>query len=108
MRTTRNITLAIPEEIYREARSYVVRRGMSLSYAVRYLLSHLPKVDQAVRKLAEDPDFGAPPKSSPCASPSASRAEKNCEKCCCETVKQDKATENEKLAVQKSAPSQNL
>ena len=57
---TRNLTLAVSEEIYYNARLFAAERGMSLSQAVGFLLENLPAVTRAVRQmLEENPDFGS-------------------------------------------------
>lgn len=42
MQKTKNITVAVPERSYYEARIYAARRNMSLSRMVGFLLEHLP------------------------------------------------------------------
>ena len=54
-----NITVCVPEPMYRRARVYAAQHGISLSAAVQFLLENLPAVSRAVRKLLEaDPNFG--------------------------------------------------
>jgi hypothetical protein len=55
----RNITVCVPEPMYRRARVYAAQHGISLSAAVQFLLENLSAVSRAVRKLLEaDPNFG--------------------------------------------------
>lgn len=104
MRLTRNVTLAIPEESYRRAKIHAALHGMSLSSAVSYLLQHLPVIDQAVRKLVAEPDFGAPAGSSSC----PPDAENFAQKIGCETVNELEIIENKSLESRATAASQKL
>jgi hypothetical protein len=60
MRTrTRNVTVAIPEHLYREARLWAARYDYSLSGAVGFILEHLSDLTRAVRYLdKENPHWG--------------------------------------------------
>ena len=60
MRTpTRNITVAIPEHLYRQARQWAARYDYSLSGAVGFLIQNLPDIARAVRYLRkENPRWG--------------------------------------------------
>ena len=46
----KNITIAIHDDAYREARVWAAERGISLSKAVAYLLEHLPRHPVANRR----------------------------------------------------------
>ena len=60
MTKTKNITVAIPERSYYEARVYAAQRNMSLSRLVGFLLEHMPLISPAVGKLlAANPKFGS-------------------------------------------------
>ncbi len=62
LRRTKNITVAVSERTYYDARLYAAGRRMSISATVQFLLENLPLVTQAVRKLvSEDPNFGSEP-----------------------------------------------
>jgi len=62
MRKTKNITVAVTERKYHQARIYAASREMSVSALVEFLLEHLPLVSKAVRNLiAENPNFGSNP-----------------------------------------------
>ena len=66
MRKTKNITVAVSERSYFEARVYAARRSMSLSAFVGFLLEHLPLISPAVKGLvAKDPNFGSDPERLP-------------------------------------------
>ncbi len=59
MHRMRNITVCVPEPMYRRARVYAVQHGISLSAAVPFLLENLSAVSRAVKTLLEaDPNFG--------------------------------------------------
>jgi hypothetical protein len=60
MRKTRNVTVAVTEQAYWEARIYAAKRDKSLSSIVQFLLQHLPLLSKAVSNLLdEDPNFGS-------------------------------------------------
>ena len=60
MTKTKNITVAIPDRSYYEARVYAAQRNMSLSRMIGFLLEHLPLISPAVGKLlAANPKFGS-------------------------------------------------
>ena len=59
MQRMRNITVCVPEPMYRRARVYAAQHGISLSAAVQFLLENLSAVSRAVKTLLEeDPSFG--------------------------------------------------
>lgn len=58
-RTTRNITVAVREDLYRQARRWAAHYDLSLSAAVGFLLENLPDIATALRMLRkEDPNWG--------------------------------------------------
>ena len=58
-RKTRNITVAIPEDQYRQARRWAAHYDHSLSAAVGFLIENLPDLSRAVRYLkSENPNWG--------------------------------------------------
>lgn len=58
MRKTKNLTLAITEQAYREARIHAAERNQSLSSFVQFVVEHLPQLTKAVSNLkGEDPTF---------------------------------------------------
>ncbi len=62
MQKTKNVTVAIPERSYYEARIHAARHNMSLSAMVGFLLEHLPLIAPAIGKLLEaNPKFGSEP-----------------------------------------------
>lgn len=62
MKKVKNITVAIPERSYYEARIHAARHNMSLSSMVGFLLEHLPLIAPAVKNLlAANPKFGSEP-----------------------------------------------
>ena len=66
MRRTRNITVAVPERSYYEARIHAARHNMSLSGMVGFLLEHLPLISPSIGNLlAADPNFGSEPSRGP-------------------------------------------
>ena len=63
MRKTRNVTVAVTEKSYCEARVLAARHDVSLSYLVGFILENLPLLSRAITTLrAEDPNFGSEPK----------------------------------------------
>jgi hypothetical protein len=59
MRRTKNITTAISERTYNEARVYAVQRQTSVSALVQFLLENLPLLSRAIHRLIEEnPNFG--------------------------------------------------
>jgi hypothetical protein len=71
---TKNITVTVPEETYRQARVWAAERDTSISAVVAYLLESLPGIPRAARAfparhapastpqtLAANPAPGAPP-----------------------------------------------
>jgi hypothetical protein len=66
MRKTRNITVAVTERAYWEARVFAARKDKSVSGVVQFLLEHLPLLAQAIGNLLEeDPNFGSEPLARP-------------------------------------------
>jgi hypothetical protein len=62
MKKTRNVTVAVSERSYYEARVHAARHSMSLSALVGFILEHLPLLSPAVKGLrAKDPKFGSDP-----------------------------------------------
>jgi hypothetical protein len=62
MRKTKNITVAVAERSYYEARVHAARHSMSLPALVGFLLEHMPLLSPAVKGLrAKDPKFGSDP-----------------------------------------------
>jgi hypothetical protein len=60
MTKTKNVTVAIPERSYYEARIHAARHSMSLSCMVGFLLQHLPLIAPAVGNLLKaNPKFSA-------------------------------------------------
>lgn len=75
---TKNITVTVPEETYRQARVWAAERDTSISAVVAYLLETLPGIPRAARAfparhapastpqtLAGSPASGAPPDTFP-------------------------------------------
>ena len=59
MRRTKNITVAISERTYYEARVHAAQHQMSVSALTQFLLANLPLLSTAIRNLiAENPKFG--------------------------------------------------
>jgi hypothetical protein len=56
---TRNVTLAVSEEAYRDARLWAARHGFSLSGSLGFLLENLAVISKAVRQIhKDDPGWG--------------------------------------------------
>ena len=59
MRKTKNVTVAISERAYSEARVYAAQRQMSVSGLVQFHMENLPLLSRAIQNLiAEYPNFG--------------------------------------------------
>ena len=58
-RKTRNVTLAVSEEGYRNARRWAAHYDFYLSGALGFLLENLAVISKAVRQInKDDPDWG--------------------------------------------------
>ncbi len=56
---TRNVTLAVSEEAYRDARRWAAHHDFSLSGSLGFLLENLAVISKAVRQIhKDDPDWG--------------------------------------------------
>ncbi|HEV2484471.1 MAG TPA: hypothetical protein VGT08_02975 [Terracidiphilus sp.] len=60
MRRAKNITVAVTERAYFEARVYAAKHRMSVSGCVEFILANLPLLSQAVRNLVAEAPTSAP------------------------------------------------
>ena len=58
MQKIRNITVAVPEDLYRQTRRLAAENNDTVTFMVRYLLYCLPKALKAAPIPAAPPDFG--------------------------------------------------
>jgi hypothetical protein len=58
MRTVRNITVAVPTELYRQTRKLAADYDSTVTDMVRYLLRALPEALKAARYPGGRPQFG--------------------------------------------------